>query len=282
MVYASEISRDLDDARGQGWTIPRRSFDWASFHRCQGQGDRAAVGRRTRRACRRPASRDRGPRARSPIRTRSRSDGERITAANILVATGGKPRVPRPAADHLRRSVSSARAAEADRDPRRAATSAIEFAHIFAGFGAKVTLVHRGEHVLRGFDPDVRASRSSATSRRTASTLVHAAITSTASSDDLAMARDRPRAASAELGLVEAGVVLDDRGAVVVDEWSRTNVPHIYAVGDVTVRFAAHAGRDPRRPRGRRHAVWQAPDADQARAASRPRCSRSRRSRRSA
>jgi glutathione reductase (NADPH) len=109
----------------------------------------------------------------------------------------------------------------------------VELAHIFAGVGVEVTLVHRGEHVLRGFDPDL--------AREVERGLVaHGVQLVTGDrvdfSTDLAMAAIGREPNSAGMGLVEAGVALDAHGAIVVDEYSRSRVPHIFAVGDVTAR----------------------------------------------
>jgi glutathione reductase (NADPH) len=126
----------------------------------------------------------------------------------------------------------------------------VEFAHIFAGFGSKVTLIHRDSNVLRGFDPDVRdvatrglvahgidviATNGEVTARQGANGM-HVVAAGTEIEVDLAMAAIGRTPATAGLGLAEAGVELDARGAVVVDEYSRTRVPHIFAVGDVTAR----------------------------------------------
>jgi glutathione reductase (NADPH) len=110
----------------------------------------------------------------------------------------------------------------------------LEFAHIFTGFGAKVTLVHRGVHVLRGFDPDVamEVERNLASHGITLLKGDHV----DGIEHDLAMAAIGREPASAGIGLIEAGVMMDGSGAIVVDEFSRTSVPHIHAVGDVTAR----------------------------------------------
>ncbi len=233
MVYASEVSRSLDDARRQGWTIPEASFDWASFiaakdieitrlssaylTRLQKAGVRVIEGRAV---------------LADPHTIEV--NGERVTAANVLVATGGKALLP-----SVGRYITSDEAFHLPELPRRIAILGsgyigLEFAHIFAGFGAQVTVVRRGDHVLRGFDPDValEAERNLAAH---GITLVQG-LSVEGIEHDLAMAAIGRVPNSAEMGLAEAGVMVDGVGAVIVDEFSRTSLPHVHAVGDVTNR----------------------------------------------
>ena len=175
--------------------------------------------------------------------------GKTVTAAHILVATGSTPR--RPAGVWI----SSDEAFEMKALPKRILITgggyiAVEFAHIFAGFGSEVTLAARGERVLRGFDSDVRDEVQAGlgkhgiafhhgvvTTART-ETGVEAVIGDKRYDFDLAMAAIGRDPNTIGIGLAEAGVKLDDAGAVVVDTYSRSNVPHIFAVGDVTARVA--------------------------------------------
>jgi glutathione reductase (NADPH) len=234
MMYASEVSRNLDDARGQGWTIPEARFDWPAFL--------AAKDREIARLSAVYLDRLRAAGVRVHEATARLADahtiavgGERVTAAHILVATGSQPRVPARGtwitsddAFHLRQL------------PRRllivgAGYIGIEFAHIFAGFGVDVTLVHRGA-ILRGFDPDLTAE--------VLRGLHHHGIRVVEGDDapregfDVMFSAIGREPTTAGLGLAEAGVEFDREGGIVVDQWSRTSVPHIHAVGDVTNRVA--------------------------------------------
>jgi glutathione reductase (NADPH) len=169
-----------------------------------------------------------------------------ITAAHLLVACGGRPR--RPSSEWI----TSDEAFHLPSLPRRIAIMgggyiAVEFAHIFAGLGSQVTLIHRDELVLRGFDPEVRAAATANLSAHgidfvCCTKLVrrgnHIIAAGREIEVDVAMAAIGRDPATAELGLDAAGVELDAHGAITVDEWSRTNVAHIYAVGDVTGRVA--------------------------------------------
>jgi glutathione reductase (NADPH) len=245
LVYASEISRTLDDARGQGWTIPEATHDWAALI--------AAKDKEIARLSSAYASRL-GKAGAEVIESRATITdphtiavaGRTITAANILVATGGQARRPN------RDWITSDEAFHLPALPRRIAIMgggyiAIEFAHIFQGLGSHVTLIHRDPLVLRGFDPDIRQAVTENLSAHgidyvCCTELVrrgnHVIVGGREIEVDLAMAAIGRDPASAGLGLEAAGVHIDARGAITVNEWSRTNVPHIYAVGDVTGRVA--------------------------------------------
>ena len=245
LVYASEVRRSIEDARGQGWTIEGASHDWATLI--------AAKDREITRLSNAYASRLQKAGAEVIEGHAVLVDphtievgGRRITAGNILVATGGRAR--RPSGGWI----TSDEAFHLPSLPPRIALLgggyiAVEFAHIFAGLGAQVTLIHRDKLVLRGFDPDLREAVTQGLSANGIE-VVHCAELSLTGTTltmgersievDLAMAAIGRDPISNGLGLEEAGVKLDDRRAITVDEWSRTSVPHIYAVGDVTGRVA--------------------------------------------
>src|ERR1700759_3540539 len=154
LVYASEISRTLEDARGQGWTIPEAHHDWAALIAAKDKEIGRLSTAYTERLGKAGAELIAGH-ARLIDRHTLEVAGRTVTAANILVATGGRAR--RPGSDWI----TSDEAFHLPALPKRIAIMgggyiAVEFAHIFAGFGAKVTLIHRDEKVLRGFDPDIR------------------------------------------------------------------------------------------------------------------------------
>jgi glutathione reductase (NADPH) len=129
---------------------------------------------------------------------------------------------------------------------------AVEFAGIFAGLGAHVTLVYRGENILRGFDDDVRQHLRMDMEKHgirviTGRTITAIEQTGTHYSVQLSSGYHIPadkvmfatgRAPHvAKLGLKEAGVEIAKNGGIAVDEYSRTTAQNIYAVGDVTNRI---------------------------------------------
>ena len=130
---------------------------------------------------------------------------------------------------------------------------ALEFACIFAGFGCDVTVVYRGENILRGFDDDVRAHVRSEMEMAGITILTGCTVTkvdkpnkefithlsngSSLASNQVMFAIGRhPNVGG--LGLEKAGVALNPRnGGISVDSFSKTSVPNIYAIGDVTHRI---------------------------------------------
>jgi glutathione reductase (NADPH) len=184
------------------------------------------------------------------------ANGERVSAAYILIATGGTPSYgdPIPGIEH---AISSNEAFELPEFPRRVLIQgggyiALEFAGIFAGLGAHVTLVYRGDNILRGFDDDVRQHVRMDMEKRGIKVMTgckvaaienagghFSAVLSNGShvtADQVMFATGRAPNVG-KLGLAEAGVTLAKNGGIAVDEYSRTSAPNIYAVGDVTNRI---------------------------------------------
>jgi glutathione reductase (NADPH) len=154
LVYASEISRTLADAVGQGWTISGARHDWATLIAAKDKEITRLSSAYADRLHRAGADVIAG-RARITDPHTIEVAGRTITAAHLLVATGGRAR--RPSSEWI----TSDEAFHLASLPGRIAIMgggyiAVEFAHIFAGLGAQVTLIHRDPLVLRGFDPDVR------------------------------------------------------------------------------------------------------------------------------
>jgi glutathione reductase (NADPH) len=181
--------------------------------------------------------------------------GKRYAAAQILIATGAHPVVP--AVPGIEAAITSNEALDLEALPRRilivgGGYIAVEFAGIFATLGTEVTLVIRGEELLNGFDDDVRATvalemRGRGIAIRARTEIAHieqgpGGITATTrlgeelAADVVFYATGR-RSNTKGIGLEEVGVRLTEAGAVVVDEWSRSSVPNIWAVGDATNRL---------------------------------------------
>ena len=187
-------------------------------------------------------------------------DGERVTSRYLLVATGGWP--VRPGIPGAKLAITSNEAFELTALPKHilivgGGYIAVEFAGIFHGLGAQVTLSYRGDEILRGFDDDLRQHLRTTLQDKGIRVLRHhdlksikrhsdglqvSASNQDGRADDTLIECDQVMFATGRspntsgIGLAEAGVRLDSNGAVVVDEFSRTSVENIYAVGDVTNR----------------------------------------------
>jgi glutathione reductase (NADPH) len=245
LVYASEVSRSIEDARGHGWTIEGATHDWPALIAAKDK-EIARLEKAYAERLRKAGAEVIAGRAVLADPHTVQVGSRTITAAHILIATGGVPRRP-PG-----QWITSDEAFHLPKLPGRVGILGggyigVEFAHIFAGLGSRVTLIHRDQHVLRGFDPDVRELVTKGLVAHgidvVCCTELIAKGTSLIAGDrtidvDVAMAAIGRIPNTAGLGLVEAGVKLDKAGAICVDELSATSVPHIYAVGDVTGRVA--------------------------------------------
>jgi glutathione reductase (NADPH) len=261
MVYASEFAREFEIARGFGWTIGETRFDWRRFLASKDQEIARLSGAYAKNLNNAGADLLLGraqfidPHA---LEVAQAKQTRTITAAKILIATGGRPKLPDdvPGIDH---AITSEEAFHLPDLPKRmvivgGSYIAVEFACIFHGLGVDVTLVYRGANLLRGFDEDVRAHLASELTKRGLRVLLgcrHERIERRADgvlvshlnegapleSEQVMFAVGREPHVRG-LGLDKAGVTLNEVGAVAVDEYSRTNVEHIWAVGDVTDRIA--------------------------------------------
>ncbi len=255
-VYAGRFADEFEEAAGFGWTVTKPSFDFAALKAAKDQeiarleaAYRANVERSGAEIVTERAVVE-GPHA---VRL---AGGRRVTAGRILVATGARPFVPE-AIPGIQLAGTSNDIFEWETKPHSVLIVgggyiAVEFACALARMGVEVTIVIRREAVLRGFDEDLRAGLMTG--------LAHAGIRVVTGTDVVgldgrpgnicasllngsALAVERVIYATgripntAGLGLQEAGVRLDPLGAVVVDRFSQTNVPSIYAVGDVTDRL---------------------------------------------
>jgi glutathione reductase (NADPH) len=256
LVMASRFPDSFADAAGFGWTVPEATLDWPrlvaakerEITRLEGAyastQDKAGVTLVKSRAVLEDAH-----------TVRLLTDGRRIRARHILVATGGRPNIPAdlPGVEH---GITSNEVFDLTTFPKRIVIAgggyiAVEFAGLFAGLGSEVTLIYRGANILRGFDDDVRERLRTAYEQRgirfvfndvfsriekTADGLVaHTKGGEALAADQVMFAIGRSPNVDG-LGLEKAGVALSTDGAIAVDAASRTNVPHIHAVGDVTNR----------------------------------------------
>jgi glutathione reductase (NADPH) len=174
--------------------------------------------------------------------------GRVVTAAHILIATGASPSRDLGGGAGAEHCITSNEAFNLEKFPRRIFIAgggyiAIEFAHIFHGLGAEVTLCYRGPKILRGFEEDMRDALTGSMKKHGIRVLLDRVIAKVDARggekfvftgkhevlevDEVMLAIGR-EPNTKELGLEKAGVVLGQRGRVEVDEYSRTNVGHIF------------------------------------------------------
>ena len=256
MVYASEFGRSLHHMKGYGWSVENASYDHNLFmDKMHREVDRlSGIYARNLRNAGVEIIEERAEFADAHTLKLLKS-GRTVTAAKILIAVGGAPIMPQDV-EGIDLAISSNEMFHLDAVPEHIVIVgggyiAVEFAGIMNGLGARVCLVYRGETVLRGFDDDVRTHVHDELKRKGVKVITNAApkalkkdngkITMTLSNNETVTADKILFAVGREphtkgLGLDKAGVKLNDKGAVIVDDYSRTNVPHIWAVGDVTDR----------------------------------------------
>jgi glutathione reductase (NADPH) len=250
--YAAHFHEDFADAEGYGWRPAARAFDWATLvankdreiARLNGVYERLL--KESGVAVYRARARVHGART-------VEVQGKRLTAAHILVATGGWPVLPDIPGAEL--AFSSNEAFHLSQLPRRVVVVgggyvAVEFASIFNGLGADTTLVYRGARLLKSFDADLGAFLGEQMAAKGVRVLYERNITAIARegalkatlTDGTVLECDGVMLATGRapntrgLGLEAAGVELRPNGAVVVDADYRTSVPSIYAIGDATDR----------------------------------------------
>ncbi len=257
LVYASRFSHDFAEAGAFGWSAPATSFDWAtliankdreiarleSVYRAnlQKAGVEIVMGRAV---------------LEDPHTVRLLSSGACVRARNILIATGSTPNHG-PIIPGIEHVISSNEAFHLPELPRRVVIQgggyiALEFAGIFDGLGSEVTIVYRGDNILRGFDEDVRTHvRREMESRGVRFTTgAHVTAVEAAGKQYVAhLSGERKLEADCVMfaigrhpnvsgfGLDAAGVEHAEGAGIGVDAYSQTSVPHIYAIGDVTNRI---------------------------------------------
>lgn len=255
LVYGAHFAEDMQDAKAFGWTAENCTFDWATLrdnvlaevdrlnglytqtlenHDVEIIEQRATVS---------------GP------HEVTLADGTKKTAKVILIATGARPHVPScPGHTH---GITSNEAFHLDAIPKRILISgagyiANEFAGIFNEFGSKVTLINRSDQLLRGYDESMRDRLLQISTMKGIQFRFNAefrgivkngdgnlTVSMTGHDDievDCVMFATGRIPNTEGLGLESAGVALGEKGEVVVDEYSKSNIDSIYAVGDVTNR----------------------------------------------
>lgn len=255
MVYASRFVDAFAEAAGFGWTVPLPSFDWPHFVAAKEKEISRLSAIYTTNLHKSGVEIVAARATLQDPNTILLSDGRTVTAKTILVATGGTPTL-HPDVPGKALAITSNEIFDLPEFPKRmlivgGGYIAVEFASVFARLGTAVTLAVRSDNVLRGFDEDLRVGLRDALLESGVDLrfgCLPTGIEKTADGlrvtmsdcdpfdvDQVLVATGRaPHTQS--LGLDKAGVNLGPKGEILVDDWSCTNVPSIYAVGDVTDR----------------------------------------------
>src|SRR6201746_1216879 len=161
LVYASHFHQDIEDAAGFGWTIPSATFDWPTMIANKDREIARLEGIYTTNVEKSGARIVKTRAVFEDAHTLRLGTGEAVTAKYVMIATGGAPKHGQaiPGIEHV---ISSDEVFHLPTLPRRIVIQgggyiALEFACVFAGFGSDVTVVYRGDNILRGFDADGRA-----------------------------------------------------------------------------------------------------------------------------
>ena len=256
LIYGAHFAEDLKDARRFGWNVPDCGFEWATLRdnvladvdRLEGLYTNTLNSHKVELIAQRVTVT--GPHS---VKLAS---GREVTAKVILVATGAWPLIPEvEGAEH---GITSNEVFHLDECPKRIVIVgggyiANEFAGIFHQFGSHVTMVNRGGTLLRGYDEQIRdrllqistmkginfrfnAQMEKIEKKEDGTLCVHFKNGDPVAADIVLFATGR-RPHTDGLGLENAGVEIDEKGAIKVDEYSRTSCESIYAVGDVTDRL---------------------------------------------
>ncbi len=256
LVYGSEYARHFADAASFGWHVSEVRFDWPTLRDAvQSEVTRLSDIYAANLAKAGVATFSERAEIVDAHSVRLLAQNRIVTAERILIATGGRT-VRSGGIPGAELAITSNEAFTLERLPQRIVIVgggyiALEFATIFHGLGVETTVVYRGERVLRGFDDDVRTHVQTEMAQAGIHIRTNAKLASIEQYDEIRRVRLTDGTTldadcvmfaigrepyTAGLGLERAGVTLDTHGAVRVDRYSQSNVPSIYAVGDVTNR----------------------------------------------
>ncbi len=253
LVYGSHFAEDLEDARRFGWQIEGKTFDWAVL-----RDNVAAEVDRLNGLYQNTLDNNQVTtllgHARIIDTHTVEVEGQRHTAGTILIASGARPFTPDiPGAEY---GITSNDVFHLPTLPRRmviagAGYIATEFAGVFHELGVDVSLINRSETILRGWEPALSDRllqismakglnfklncRLERVEKTEAGLVLHFADGKTMETDVVLWALGRVPNVEG-LGLEDVGVALNEKGAIAVDADNRTNVPTVFAVGDVTDR----------------------------------------------
>ena len=254
LVYGAHFAHLFEDAVGFGWHVGTLAHDWGAMIAAKNKELDRLEGVYNRMLGDAGVKLIAGRGVLADGHTVEIS-GKRLTADKILVATGGWPVIPDfPGRAHV---ITSNEALDLPSRPKRVVIVgggyiAVEFAGIFNALGSDVTIVIRKGQVLRGFDQDVRAALSEELTKKGIKIRHDCIVRSVEKTGagysvnfdmgeelmtDCVMYATGRAPHTANLGLAEAGVRLNAKGAVAVDAWNRSSAENIFAIGDVTDRI---------------------------------------------
>ncbi|MCZ6625480.1 MAG: glutathione-disulfide reductase [Deltaproteobacteria bacterium] len=254
LVYAAHFSEDFQDAAGFGWSVGERRPDWTKLIKNK-NAEIERLNAVYRRILEGVGVKIFDGHAEILDPHTVVVDQKRYTARTILVATGGWPTVPKiQGSEH---AITSNEAFFLQTLPRSVIIVGggyigVEFAGIFHGLGVRVTQLYRGPLFLRGFDDDVRKTLAKEMKKKEIDLRFNTQVEKIEKitdgirttlkggnllEADLIMFATGRMPNTNRLGLQKAGVELNSKGAVLVDDYSRSTVPSIYAIGDCTDRL---------------------------------------------
>ncbi|MCL7462642.1 glutathione-disulfide reductase [Pseudomonas sp. NW5] len=254
MVYGAHVSEELEQARGFGWSVHEAHFDWSTLIANKDREIQRLNGVYRNLLVNSGVTLLEGHAQLVDAHT-VEVNGQRYRAAHILIAVGGWPQVPDiPGREWI---TTSNEVFYLPEQPARVLVVgggyiAVEFASIFQGLGSQTTLLYRGERFLRGFDDAVREHLEQELRRKGMDVQFESDIARidrqvdgslratlrdgrTLEADCVFYATGR-RPMLDNLNLDAAGVALNERGFIAVDEHYRTSTPSILAIGDVIGR----------------------------------------------
>jgi len=252
-VYASHFSEDFENAKGYGWTLDSSHFNWQQLIKNKNKEIQRLNDIYAKILDDAGVERIEGHGMLVDANTVA-VNGKHYTAERILIATGGWPSIPDiPGKEHV---ISSNEVFFLETLPERiiivgGGYIAVEFAGILNGLGVDTTLLYRGPLFLRGFDQDIREFLAEEMQKKgiklgfetnidcieKVDKHLRAILTdkSTLHTDKIMYATGR-KPQTDELGIKQLGIALDNNAAIIVNDQYQTNIPSIYALGDVTNR----------------------------------------------
>lgn len=255
LVYGADFGEAIEMAKGYGWSVGETSFDWGMLRdKIQSEVNRlSGIYSSILEKNGAELFRERAEMIDAHT-VKLRESGKTLTAETILIAVGGTPWAP--GLKGVEHAIVSDDIFHLDALPKRLLVIgggyiACEFAGVFAGLGSKVIQAYRGGRLLNGFDGEVRDevgriqncngvetrfNLSPKEIRKTDGGLIVSFDDGSKIGTDCVLMATGRRPNTASLGLENAGVEMDDKGAIKVDAYSKTSQDNIYAVGDVTNR----------------------------------------------